>query len=115
MELMACIAGLKAVKKPASIVLYSDSKYVVNGMEKGWAKRWRKNGWMRTETEPALNSDLWEKMLELCGYHRVRFKWVKGHAGHPQNERCDRLAGNAAKGKRLSVDSVYEKGVRSQV
>ena len=110
MELMACIAGLKAVKKPVSIVLYSDSKYVVNGIAKGWAKRWQKNDWMRTETERAKNPDLWESMLELCDYHRVQFRWVKGHAGNPENEKCDRLAVSAAKRKKLLVDNVYEEG-----
>ncbi len=108
MELMACIAGLEAVKKPASIVLYSDSKYVVDGITKGWAKRWQKKGWMRNETERAKNPDLWELILELCNYHKVQFRWVKGHAGNPENEKCDKLAVSAAKGKKLLVDNVYE-------
>jgi len=110
MELMACIAGMKAVKKPTSILLYSDSKYVVEGIDKGWAKRWQKNGWMRTKTDQAKNPDLWELMLELCDYHRVQFRWVKGHAGNPENERCDKLAVSAAKGKKFLVDNVYEEG-----
>ncbi|MBC8247736.1 MAG: ribonuclease HI [Deltaproteobacteria bacterium] len=108
MELMACIAGLKAVKKPASIVLYSDSKYVVDGIAKGWAKGWQKNGWMRTKTDRAKNPDLWELMLELCDYHWVQFRWVKGHAGNPENEKCGKLAVSAAKGKNFLVDNVYE-------
>ena len=108
MELKACIVGLKAIKKPALIILYSDSKYVVDGMAKGWAKRWQRNGWMRTKTDRALNSDLWEQLLALSNFHQVRFKWIKGHAGHPENEKCDRLAVSAAKGKKLLVDKVYE-------
>ena len=74
------------------MTLYSDSKYVVDAIQKGWAKKWRANGWMRTKTERALNVDLWEKALQLLERHEMRFVWVKGHAGHPENERCDRLA-----------------------
>jgi len=113
MELIACIAGLKAVKKPSSIVVHSDSKYVVDGVAKGWAKRWQRNGWMRTKTDRALNPDLWEQLLELCNFHQVRFKWIKGHAGHPENEKCDRLAASAAKGKELLVDKAYEEKLSS--
>lgn len=109
MELLACIAGLSAVKEPASIVLHSDSKYVINGITKGWARKWRANGWMRTRSEPAQNPDLWERLLNLCDKHDVRFQWVKGHAGVPGNERCDDLATRAASGPNLAVDSVYEK------
>jgi ribonuclease HI len=109
MELLACIAGLSAVEKPAAIVLYSDSQYVVNGMTKGWAEKWRANGWMRTKTEPARNPDLWERMLKLCAKHDVQFKWVKGHAGIAGNERCDELATLAANGTHLAVDRGYEK------
>ena len=108
MELLACIEGLKAVRSPAAIILYSDSKYVVNGITKGWAKKWRANGWMRTKSEPALNSDLWEKLLKLCEKHDVAFHWVKGHAGIAGNERCDALATQAAQGRSLAVDRVYE-------
>jgi len=108
MELMACIVGLSALKEPSSIILYSDSKYVVDGISKGWAKRWQSNGWMRTKTEPAVNPDLWEQLLALCGRHEVRFQWVKGHAGNEGNERCDELASKAASGDALSKDDVYE-------
>ena len=92
MELTAVIEGLSALNEKCSVTLYSDSKYVVDAITKGWAKKWRSNGWMRTKTEPALNSDLWEKALNLLQEHDVKFVWVKGHAGHPENERCDALA-----------------------
>lgn len=92
MELTALIEGLSALKEPCRVTLYSDSKYVVDAIQKGWAKKWRANGWMRTKTDRALNVDLWEKALELLEQHEMRFVWVKGHAGHPENERCDRLA-----------------------
>lgn len=109
MELMACIMGLSALKKPLSVILYSDSKYVVDGISKGWAKRWQSNGWMRTKTEPAINPDLWEQLLELCGKHEVRFQWVKGHDGNEGNERCDQLASKAASDSTLLKDDVYER------
>ncbi len=115
MELQACIAGLSAIEKPASIVLHSDSRYVINGITKGWAEKWRANGWMRTKTEPAQNPDLWERLLELCAKHDVQFKWVKGHAGIAGNERCDELATQAAKGTRLAVDRVYEKAINRSI
>lgn len=108
MELMACIVGLSALKKPLSVILFSDSKYVVDGISKGWAKRWQSNGWMRTKTEPAVNPDLWEQLLKLCGKHDVRFQWVKGHAGNEGNERCDELASKAALGDQLQSDDIYE-------
>ena len=92
MELTAVIEGLSALNEKCSVTLYSDSKYVVDAITKGWAKKWRSNGWMRTKTEPALNSDLWKKVLNLLQEHDVKFVWVKGHAGHPENERCDALA-----------------------
>ena len=108
MELMACIVGLSALKRPSSVVLYSDSKYVVDGITQGWAKGWQSKGWMRTKTEPAKNPDLWEQLLELCGKHDVRFQWVKGHDGNEGNERCDELAFKAASSNKLKVDEYYE-------
>ena len=111
MELLACIAGLETIKKPGSIVLYSDSKYVVNGITKGWAKKWKANGWVKSNKAPALNPDLWDRLLKLCDTHDVAFRWVKGHAGIPGNERCDELATRAASGSKLAVDKVYEKGI----
>lgn len=92
MELSAVIAGLSALKEPCDVTLYSDSKYVIDAIQKGWAVKWKANGWMRNKKEPALNSDLWEKLLHLLSVHNVEFVWVKGHAGHPENERCDALA-----------------------
>ena len=110
MELMACIAALETLKVPSDVVLHSDSRYVVNGISKGWARRWRANGWMRTKSEAAENADLWGKLLYLCEKHRVRFVWVHGHAGNPLNERCDRLATDAAQGPDLLHDRAYVQG-----
>jgi ribonuclease HI len=107
MELMACIAALETLPVPADVILYSDSRYVVNGISKGWARKWRANGWMRTKTEAARNCDLWSRLLDLCEKHRVRFVWVHGHAGNRENERCDQLATGAAQGPNLQQDHVY--------
>lgn len=92
MELSAAIAGLEILKEKCAVTLYTDSQYVANGISKGWAASWRKNGWKKSDKTPALNADLWARLLELTEYHNVTFVWVKGHAGHPENERCDRLA-----------------------
>ena len=92
MELTAVITGLSALKEPCAVTLYSDSKYIIDAIQKGWAKKWRANGGMRNAKDPALNPDLWEKLLDLLEKHEVTFVWVKGHAGHPENERCDQLA-----------------------
>jgi ribonuclease HI len=109
MELMACIVGLGFLKKPSKVTLYSDSQYVVNGITKGWAVRWQANGWMKNKREAAVNPDLWERLLGLCGKHDVRFQWVKGHAGNAGNERCDELANIESAKKGLPADRVYEK------
>ncbi|MDE7281010.1 MAG: ribonuclease HI, partial [Ruminiclostridium sp.] len=77
---------------PCKVTIQTDSKYVVDGIEKGWAKSWKKNNWIKSDKKPALNKDLWEKLLKLLEIHEVKFTWIKGHAGHPENERCDRLA-----------------------
>ncbi|MCM1328457.1 MAG: ribonuclease HI [Ruminococcus sp.] len=92
MELMGVIAALSALKYPCEVVLTTDSKYVADSVTKGWAKKWRANGWIKSDKKPALNADLWEQLLDLLEVHSVRFVWVKGHAGHPENERCDELA-----------------------
>ncbi len=92
MELTAVIMGLSALKEPCEVTLVTDSKYVADGITKGWAESWQKNGWRKADKKPALNPDLWEKLLELIKIHKVEINWVKGHAGHPENERCDRLA-----------------------
>lgn len=92
MELTAVIEALAALKRPCEVDLVTDSKYVVDGITKGWAKGWRAKGWKKGDGKPALNPDLWERLLNLLDEHQVAFRWVKGHAGHPQNERCDELA-----------------------
>ena len=96
MELSALIEALKLLKEPCEITLYSDSQYVCNGLLKGWAKKWKQNNWMRNKKEPALNPELWDELLGLSDRHKLNIIWVKGHAGHPENERCDRLAVAAA-------------------
>lgn len=92
MELLAVIEGLKALKEPCNVAVYTDSQYVANGLEKGWAKSWRANGWRKSDKKPALNADLWEQLLTLSEKHTLNIHWVKGHAGHKENERCDFLA-----------------------
>lgn len=109
MEVLAAIEGLDALKEPCAVTLYSDSRYVVDAMEKGWAERWRANGWRRNKRERAVNPDLWERLLDLAAKHNVAFKWVRGHAGNRENERADRLAFGAAKGERLAIDDGYER------
>ncbi len=92
MELTAVIMGLSALKEPCKVTLVTDSKYVSDGLSKGWARSWQSNGWRKADKKPALNSDLWEKLLSLDDIHDISVEWVKGHAGHPENERCDALA-----------------------
>ena len=92
MELLAVISGLEALKEPCRVELYSDSKYVIDGLSKGWAVSWRKNGWRKADKKPALNPDLWEKLLNLVEKHELSYHWVKGHADNPYNNRCDQLA-----------------------
>lgn len=92
MELTAVIEGLKALKEPCVVELYSDSKYVVDALEKGWAWGWRKKGWIKSDKKPALNPDLWEMLLQLSQKHQLHCHWVKGHAENPKNNRCDAMA-----------------------
>lgn len=92
MELTAVISALSALKEPCKVVLCSDSKYIIDAVTKGWAKSWKAKGWIKGDKKPALNSDLWDTLLSLLDKHTVEFIWVKGHAGHPENERCDTLA-----------------------
>lgn len=92
MELTAAIEALSCLKEPCEVILTSDSKYLVDGISKGWAESWRKNGWRKADKKPALNPELWDKLLNLLETHKVEFVWIKGHAGHPYNERCDILA-----------------------
>jgi len=108
MELMGPIKGLETLNQSCRVTLHSDSQYVVEGIEKGWAKRWRGNGWMRNKRERAINPDLWGRLLDLCETHEVKFRWVRGHAGDVENERCDQLAVAAAHLKDLPVDDGYE-------
>ena len=92
MELTGVIKGLETLKFPCDVILQTDSKYVVDGIEKGWAKNWKKNGWIKSDKKPASNIELWDRLLELTEIHNVKFTWIKGHAGYAENERCDRLA-----------------------
>ena len=92
MELTAAIEGLSALKEPCLVKLYSDSKYLIDGMTKGWARSWEAKGWKKSDNKPALNPDLWEKLLRLDEFHEIEYIWVKGHAGNPNNERCDTMA-----------------------
>ncbi len=108
MELLAAIKALEALKEPCRVTLHSDSKYVVDAVEQGWARRWQANDWMRNKKEAAINPDLWERLLQQTGRHDVTFRWVRGHAGNVENERCDRLAVEAANGDDLEADSIYE-------
>jgi len=104
MELTAVIKGLEALKEPCIVELYSDSKYVIDAIEKGWAKKWKAQGWMRTKKDPALNPDLWERLLELCGTHTIRPHWVKGHSDNELNNRCDALAVTATPKASVTLD-----------
>jgi len=104
MELRAVIEALKILKEKCRVVIHSDSKYIVDAIEKGWARRWQANNWYRNKREKALNSEMWQELLTLLTKHEVEFLWVKGHAGHPENERCDKLAVAAANSENLFDD-----------
>lgn len=110
MELLACIKGLEALKERCRVALYSDSKYVVDGIAKGWARRWQKNNWIRNKKtgDRAVNPDLWQKLLDLVKQHDVTMNWVKGHAGNEENEVCDQLANTAARSHPEKIDSGYK-------
>ena len=107
MEMMAAITALQALKRKCAVTLYSDSHYLVRAISEGWAQRWRANGWRRNRREKALNPDLWEQLLQLCQHHEVQVRWVKGHAGTPENARCDELASKAARQPGLPPDKGY--------
>ena len=115
MEILAAIVGLKALKTRCNVTIYSDSRYLVDAIMLGWAERWRANNWRRTKTEMAINPDLWRQLLELCSQHQVKFVWVQGHAGNPENERCDRLATQAAQQANLPPDEQYEAERKTQL
>ena len=104
MELMAAIVGLEALTRPCEVELYSDSQYLVNAFNQHWIDSWVRKGWKRGKNEPVKNTDLWKRLLEAKKPHQVTFHWVKGHDGHPENERCDELATTAADGNDLLVD-----------
>jgi ribonuclease HI len=108
MELMGCIVALRGLEcRDKPVTLYSDSSYVVNGITRGWAARWKRNGWVKADRKKALNPDLWADLLDLVEGLNITFKWVKGHAGHPENERCDELAVAAAAQDSLPEDDGY--------
>lgn len=108
MELMGVIFGLEQLKTKSNVQIYTDSKYVINGITKGWAEKWKSNGWLRNKSDKAINSDLWDRLLNIVAKHSVEFNWVKGHSGHPENERCDTLASMGINSDELEEDFGYE-------
>ena len=106
MELMAAIAALEALVKPCRVELYSDSKYLTDAFNQHWIDSWQKRGWRKSDKSPVKNVDLWKRLLDAMKMHQVTFHWVKGHDGHPENERCDQLATSAADGDELLDDVV---------
>ncbi len=108
MEILATITGLELLKRPCKVTIYCDAKYVVDAMSEGWVRAWKRKGWWRTRTERPENVDLWKRLDALCLMHQVEFRWVKGHAGHPENERCDQLAMAALRQPNLPMDDGYE-------
>ncbi|MBE7054213.1 MAG: ribonuclease HI [Ruminococcaceae bacterium] len=108
MEILAAVIGLEALKEPCKVTLYSDSKYLVDSINQGWLKKWQSNNWYRTKNEKAKNVDLFKRLLLQLEIHNVNFVWVKGHAGHPQNERCDFLATSAINSEDLINDDGFE-------
>lgn len=113
MEIMAAIEGLRALKGRCEVTLITDSQLLINTMTKGWIQRWKASGWRKRNNQEVLNADLWPQLLNLCGRHQVEFRWTQGHAGDPENERCDELARRAAQGPALARDTVYEAKARS--
>jgi ribonuclease HI len=108
MELLAAVKGLELLNQPCAVTLYTDSQYLVNGMMAGWAAKWKKRGWWRSNKERAVNFDLWEMLLALCESHQVTFVWLKGHAGNKENECCDKLSYAALRQPNLPCDPGYE-------
>lgn len=108
MEMMAAIVALEALNRPCQVELYSDSKYLTDAFNQKWLEGWIKKGWSRGKNQPVKNIDLWKRLLKAMEPHQVDFIWVKGHNGHPQNERCDQLATTAADGTNLLDDQVIE-------
>ncbi|HEY5913516.1 MAG TPA: ribonuclease HI [Verrucomicrobiae bacterium] len=114
MEIFAAIAGLELLKQTSKVTLYSDSEYLVNAMTKGWVESWKRKQWRHSKTERVPNCELWERLLGLCEKHQVEFRWVKGHAGLPENERCDQLAMAALREANLPIDEGYENKPESE-
>jgi len=108
MELLAVIEALEALNQACEVAVFSDSKYVIHAMEKGWIHSWRQKGWVKSDKKPVKNKDLWRRLYAAMGKHEVRWTWVKGHAGNKYNERCDKLATDAAQGVELKEDLGYE-------
>jgi ribonuclease HI len=113
MEIYAVIRGLEMLKRRCRVLVYSDSQYLVKAMSKGWVLRWQRRGWWRTPEERPANVDLWQRLLGLCQTHQVEFRWLRGHAGDRENERCDRLCYAALRRPNLPVDEGYEGQVES--
>ena len=109
MEILGVLRGFEALKEPCNVIVTSDSKYVLDALSKGWVFGWKKKGWIKSDKKPALNVDLWELLLKEIAKHNVTYNWVKGHAGHPENERCDELAVNAYSKVELRIDENYER------
>ncbi len=105
MELLAVIMALEALKRPCEVTLFSDSEYVVNALTKGWLQSWQRKGWRKADKKPVMNIDLWQRLIPKLDEHQIAFQWTKGHAGNPENERCDELAVAASQGLNLPVDS----------
>ncbi len=116
MELMGVIFGLMQLKTKSNVEVYTDSRYVVDGITKGWAQKWKLNNWKRDKNHKAINIDLWDQLLNLIQEHTVKFNWVKGHDGHPENERCDYLANLGINSKELLEDDGYKpQGVNEDI
>lgn len=109
MEILAAVEGLRALKKPCEVELYTDSRYLCDAVRKNWLANWQKNSWLKSDKKPVRNPDLWKKLLTHMGAHQIRFNWLRGHAGHVENERCDELAGMCARQKNLPPDEEYER------
>jgi ribonuclease HI len=115
MEIFAAIRGLEMLKKPCRVTLFSDSQYLVNAITKGWAAKWKRNNWWLNKTDRAKNIDLWQQLLPLCERHEVKFRWVRGHAGNRENERCDQLSSAALRRPNLPADEGYENKAESRI
>jgi len=107
MELLAAIIGLEALKRPCHVTLLSDSKYLIDALNKGWLRSWKRRGWVKADRKPVKNTDLWKRLDDATQNHTVTWKWVRGHAGNPNNERCDELATSAADARGLPADTGY--------